>query len=130
MNALMLQSLLLNELHNPNISDKTFIFDATESSTSCQVLEFLLGPLLPSWGLSHHKHIQLGGDLLSSACFWQNRKNCLQNDYFSVVRSSTVTVLQQLYAVLIDPIVKYALKKQSKKFEWVRLASFTCIYII
>ena len=101
---------LLKELHNPKVTDKTFISDATKSSTSCQGHEFLFTPLLPSRILSHHQHIKLGSGFRSSASLWHSWKKCFHNNHFSIVWNSFVTILQQLQAVIIAPIMKYPLQ--------------------
>jgi hypothetical protein len=105
---------LLKKLHNPKITHKRFISDAAKSCFGCQCLEFCFSPLLPSWVLSHHKHIHFTVDLHTSANLRQRRKNCLLSNYLSIIRSSIVAVLQQLQAVLfITPIMEYPLHKVS-----------------
>ena len=105
-----MKQALLKELHNPKITNKTFISNATKSSFGCQGRKFLLGPFLPSWVLSHHKHIKLRSALRKSANIWYNWKNCIHNNYLSIIWSSVVAVFQQLQAMFIIPIMKYPLQ--------------------
>ena len=104
------KQILLKELHNPKITDKTFIFDAAKSSFGCQGSKFLSSPFLPSWVLSHHKHIDLRGALCRTANIWCNWKNCFQNYYLSIMWNSVVAVFQQFQAMFIIPIMKYPLQ--------------------
>jgi hypothetical protein len=108
---------LLKKLHNPKITHKRFISDAAKSCFGCQAHEFCFRPFLPSWVLSHHKHIHLTVDLRRSAHLRHSRKNCLHNNYLSIIWSSIVAVLQQLQALFITPIMEYPLQKVSINYD-------------
>ena len=101
---------LLEELHHPKITNKGFVFDSTESSSSGQGHEFMFGPFFPSWVLSHHQHIKLRDRSRSRACLGGDWKNWFHNDHLPIIWNSFVAVLQQLQAVIITPVMKYPLQ--------------------
>lgn len=101
---------LLEELHNPKGTDIAFKSNTSKSSSGSQIQKFLLSSLSSSSVSRHHQNIRLGDDLPSSIILRYNRKNCLQNNDLSIIRSSVITILQKLQAMLITPIMDYSLQ--------------------
>ena len=99
------------ELYDPEIAYKTNEFDVFKPCFGCKGFKLIASSFLSSWVLSHHKHIALADGFRCGCCLRHCWNHSLHHDYLPVVRDGGVAIFQQLYAMLVTPIMKYPLYK-------------------
>lgn len=98
------------EFHDPSVESTTHYLEALESSSLAQILKLFPSPLFPTRVMSQHDNINMDNTLGGWACVWGHWKDALKKDYFPIVWKCLITILQDLQATSITPIMAYPLQ--------------------